>query len=113
MQHLRVQIRFSSALSINVTRISIICIIPVSKLLVRVVSIGGGILRWTLRLSVISVEIHRTRRSLRMFVPIRPASDEPCDLVSLPKSDYDCGYCSNGGDDYTGNGSLRPTVVRV
>jgi len=116
-QDLRIDIRLSRVLSINVTRVSIAGITPIWRLLARVVDIERGIWRWILRLSVPTVEIYRTwwlgRRSLRMFVSESPASEEPYDLVSLPKSDYDCGYCSNGGDSHTGNGPLRPAVVRV
>lgn len=104
-------------LSIYVTRICMIDGIPILKLLVRVVGVEGGILRWIVRLCVPAIEVHPTRRagqrSLGMPVSVRSASDEPCDLVSFPKSDYDCGYSCNGGDDHTGNGSLRPAIVRV
>lgn len=91
--------------------------IPVLELLARVVSIEGGMLRWVVRLRLPTIEVHPTRRvgqrSLGMLVSVRSASDEPYDLVSFPKSDYDCGYSCNGGDDDTGDGSLRPAVVRV
>lgn len=71
------------------------------------------VLRWSVPTVEVHIILRLGRRSLRMSVSKRPASEEPCDLVSLPKSDYDCGYCSNGGDSHTGNGSLRPAVVRV
>jgi len=57
-QDLRIDIRLSRVLSINVTRVSIAGITPIWKLLARVVDIEGGIWRSILRLSLPTVEIH-------------------------------------------------------